>query len=585
MAKFSWPFLCRYLLLFIWIPATLALEKNDYFYEITNNLQEKSKDFTLNLLDTVSRQKREMFLPPVISTTPTAHTVIDLKKNNSNSTTTAPPSSTTAPQLDFKSLPKKNLGENGAGIRKNYTIQSSSTAVTPSTTISTTTIITMPNNSKLNNTKINTTINKATNNTNKDKTNGDDDDSVEEIPNYLDTSKLNETLSKHNITITRSDMHLYYNSTFNTNPEVGKHYWINMTNRNDSVVNEALMKSYRKATTVKLSFDFPFYGHLIKNVTIATGGFLYTGEYVHSWLAATQYIAPLMANFDTGISKNSRIRYVDNGTAFTVEWEKVVLQDKPQEGEFTFQVTLLKNGDIIFVYENVPEFIEKIQEEMHPVKVGLSDAYIMDRTIFFVRRKTIYEYDRVHFDKQDIRNWTAIYLKALPTCLDSKSCTDCMTNKLDNFNCTWCPATNKCSTGFDRHRQEWIGKNCDLRKLTHHEMCEITEAKEKPRKYKEHITAYENHDSMEDKSVEMDSNVIAGSSQMVQRDGDTVRMGVSGIVAILFLAAMMCGLGFWVFYAYRNPHTASGQMLIRYRPTQWRWRRGEARYTAASIHM
>lgn len=64
---------------------------------------------------------------------------------------------------------------------------------------------------------------------------------------------------------------------------------------------------------MKLSFDFPFYGHLIRNVTIATGGFLYMGEYVHSWLAATQYIAPLMANFDTSLSNDSYIKYWDNG--------------------------------------------------------------------------------------------------------------------------------------------------------------------------------------------------------------------------------------------------------------------------------
>ena len=62
-----------------------------------------------------------------------------------------------------------------------------------------------------------------------------------------------------------------------------------------------------------LTFDFPFYGHLVKNVTIATGGFLYTGDYVHSWLAATQYIAPLMANFDTSISNESFVKYADNG--------------------------------------------------------------------------------------------------------------------------------------------------------------------------------------------------------------------------------------------------------------------------------
>ncbi|CAG2065543.1 unnamed protein product, partial [Timema podura] len=129
--------------------------------------------------------------------------------------------------------------------------------------------------------------------------------------------------------------------------------------------------------TVKLSFDFPFYGHLVRNVTVATGGFLYTGEYVHSWLAATQYIAPLMANFDTSISNHSFIKYVDNGTSFTVEWEKVKLQDDATSGDFTFQVTLHNNGDIVFVYQNVPVIIENILDRHHPVKVGLSDAYII----------------------------------------------------------------------------------------------------------------------------------------------------------------------------------------------------------------
>lgn len=43
------------------------------------------------------------------------------------------------------------------------------------------------------------------------------------------------------------------------------------------------------------------------------------------------------------------------------------------------------------------------------------------------------------------------------------------------------------------------------------------------------------------------------------------RVGISGILAILFLLAMVSGLAVWVFYAYRNPHTTSGQMLIRVR--------------------
>lgn len=64
---------------------------------------------------------------------------------------------------------------------------------------------------------------------------------------------------------------------------------------------------------MRLKFQFPFYGHLIENITVATGGFIYTGDYVHSWLAATQFIAPLMANFDTSLSNDSYVKYYDNG--------------------------------------------------------------------------------------------------------------------------------------------------------------------------------------------------------------------------------------------------------------------------------
>lgn len=70
------------------------------------------------------------------------------------------------------------------------------------------------------------------------------------------------------------------------------------------------------------------------------------------------------------------------GTSFTVQWEEVSLQDKPNDGKFTFQVTLVNNGDIVFVYKKIPLIIEAIQDDQHPVKVGLSDAYIIDRTIF-----------------------------------------------------------------------------------------------------------------------------------------------------------------------------------------------------------
>nr|CAD7194287.1 unnamed protein product [Timema douglasi] len=301
----------------------------------------------------------------------------------------------------------------------------------------------------------------------------DEEDSKDLLDRFMENVN-NNTLSQNNITKTEEDHHQYYNSSFLVSQAVGEMYWVNMTNRNDVHVNDMLSTSYRRAVTVKLSFDFPFYGHLVRNITVATGGFLYTGEYVHSWLAATQYIAPLMANFDTSISNHSFIKYVDNGTSFTVEWEKVKLQDDTTSGDFTFQVTLHNNGDIVFVYQSVPVIIENILDRHHPVKVGLSDAYIIDRTIFFVRHKTIYEYHRVNFEKQDIKNWTVIYISALRTCLDEKNCSDCLT-QFSSFKCYWCPHANRCSNGLDRLRQDWLTRGCDTSALDTSEQCPAIE--------------------------------------------------------------------------------------------------------------
>ncbi|RZC36176.1 plexin domain-containing protein 2, partial [Asbolus verrucosus] len=301
--------------------------------------------------------------------------------------------------------------------------------------------------------------------------------------------------------------------TLQTGPEIGQHYWIDLANRSDTKVSDILSKSHRRAATVQLSFEFPFYGHLIKNVTIATGGFLYTGDYVHSWLAATQYIAPLMANFDTSISNDSYIRYVDNGTAFTVEWEKVALRDKPNVGEFTFQTTLHKNGDIVFVYQNVPFFITSIEDDHHPVKVGLSDAYIIDRTVF---------------RKFQNNRWT----------------------------CQWCPSINRCSNGVDRNRQIWLTRGCEKKQVDNVTMCSHISGADI---FDESNITY-THDVNE--FQHQLEGYSKASSASALGPNHPVKMGVSSIMAILFLIAMVAGLAIWILYAYRNPHTTSGQILI-----------------------
>lgn len=42
-------------------------------------------------------------------------------------------------------------------------------------------------------------------------------------------------------------------------------------------------------------------------------GFIFTGDVLHRMLTATQYVAPLMANFNPGYSDNSTVTYFDNG--------------------------------------------------------------------------------------------------------------------------------------------------------------------------------------------------------------------------------------------------------------------------------
>ncbi|KAG0712136.1 Plexin domain-containing protein 2 [Chionoecetes opilio] len=228
----------------------------------------------------------------------------------------------------------------------------------------------------------------------------------------------------------------YYRSQSLRDVDEVQRYWVDLDSlvEEEVITNEMLSASHRRAATVRLTFEFPFYGHLLRNITIATGGFLFTGDFVHTWLAATQYIAPLMANFDTSMSKNASVKYADNGTSFTVQWNNVPLKDHADAGTFTFQVTLHKNGDIVFTYKQVPMFVTAIVDDQHPVKVGLSDAYIVDRTIFFVRRKTIYEYHKIDMKKRNmIGNWTAILFKALPTCVSMHTCTDCLSQKISSF--------------------------------------------------------------------------------------------------------------------------------------------------------
>ncbi|MED6283843.1 hypothetical protein CHARACLAT_013142 [Characodon lateralis] len=240
--------------------------------------------------------------------------------------------------------------------------------------------------------------------------------------------------------------------------------WVDLNNLHKSQVriHGILSNTHRQAARVALSFDFPFYGHNVRQIIVATGGFLFMGEITHRMLTATQYVAPLMANFDPSFSKNSTVRYMDNGTLFVVQWDMVRLKDRENEGAFTFQAALHSNGTIIFNYREIPVPVEKINSTEHPVKVGLSDAFMAflpASQLSDAKKRTIYEYHRVEIDTTKIVSGSAFEFTPLPTCLQHTSCELCFTSNLTN-DCGWCNTLQRCSDGIDRHRQEWLEYNC-----------------------------------------------------------------------------------------------------------------------------
>lgn len=259
--------------------------------------------------------------------------------------------------------------------------------------------------------------------------------------------------------------HAYYMSKiYSPGDAARKELWVNITElqREKARLHGFLSNIHRQAERVSLSFDFPFYGHLLKEVTVTSGGFIYTGEVMHQLLTATQYVAPLMANFDPSLSKNSSVFYFDNGTALLVQWSHIYLQDNVSMGPFTFQTVLHSDGRIVFAYKEIPVDINNISSEHHPVRVGLSDAFVVLHDIEQipnVRRKTIYEYHKVEILKSKVSTLTTVEIFPLPTCLQFSSCGSCVASQI-GFNCSWCSRLQRCSSGFDRYRQDWVDHRC-----------------------------------------------------------------------------------------------------------------------------
>ncbi|XP_015792576.1 plexin domain-containing protein 1-like [Tetranychus urticae] len=255
----------------------------------------------------------------------------------------------------------------------------------------------------------------------------------------------------------QDDTHKYYNSTILTKPTEAMKYWVDIDKMPNVTLHPMLPKSDDPPAPVNLDGEFPVYGFPfpIKNVTISTEGFLLLYNIVDSY--GWSYIAPLMAAFDPRFN-TTKVKYAKNSTMFVVQWENLAITKHPQKF-FTTQVSIFPTGDIVFVYKNIPiSFNDFLGTD--DFRIGLSYSFQIEKNVVFDKDNTIH-YNRFEEDgKGNIRNNTAIYFTALPTCHTLKDCKSCWVG-FSGLDCRWCESTGRCFDGLHRPKGEWLAKNCD----------------------------------------------------------------------------------------------------------------------------
>ncbi|CAF4090023.1 unnamed protein product [Rotaria sordida] len=361
--------------------------------------------------------------------------------------------------------------------------------------------------------------------------------------------------------------HHYYNVSYVIPKSEGTPMYFVQDNNQFIRIHE-LSNRHRTAYSVNLKFGFPFYGHTINKTLVATGGFIYTGDLLHSALVgSTQYIAPFMANFDASIGKNeTEIKYYDNGTHFICTWQKIYLQDQQDAGPFTFQVILQNTGNIYFNYIQIPKV--KISNAYHDHRIGLSDAYMSQHSTRQHIARVITLYNKIDLDKEKIFNGVSVVFDMDQICNTFTDCTSCLANRSKRHNCSWCDDIQKCSDGQDRSRQQWIQAQCH--NIHPDDVC--------PNSMED---IYDNfHFSSSSSSSSSLSSSPSSIVHFEQRKQSSISsfqpystlqtfrtILITLLLSVLILS--LIALTVTYIYAYRNPTSPAGMWLLEHRPSNY----------------
>ncbi|PAA58766.1 hypothetical protein BOX15_Mlig024065g1 [Macrostomum lignano] len=301
------------------------------------------------------------------------------------------------------------------------------------------------------------------------------------------------------------------------------------------------------ALTIPLVFSFDFYGHSVKSIVLTTSGFIYVNDLTHPYLTFSQYIAPMMADFETRRSV-SAIKYVEAEDAFWVRWENLFVSSNYSLGTFSFQCAILSNGSIVFDYIKIPITMEALRSASSMLKIGLSDAFYYEVKapgLGTVLRKIV-RYHELRVPRDQIVTDGIIHLVHQPTCNQQTSCSNCTDrSRVPAFNCSWCYDLGRCSSGVDRRLQDWHDSEC--------------------------------HYSAGGTCGDGDRSIVplgrTGTKQPPEaasrRSAGQVALGVC--LGILALAAVATVAGV-LLYGFRHPGSRLGAWLIEHRPSRYRER-------------
>ncbi len=231
--------------------------------------------------------------------------------------------------------------------------------------------------------------------------------------------------------------HDYYTiSIHKSSGDNGRLYNKHYVEMSDSSVHEYL--STQSIGAEKIAFKFPFYGHPVDSLYITTHGFLSFSSNIHSQIYQSEYVAPLRLKLDPSQHDESTVKYkiwrniYREEESLTVQWSNMSVIEHPENGNFSFQVTLHEDGEICFVFIQVHNLNNFSPSGVYDREVvsGISDA--------FMKGRQVYKYHELNVPQDDIEDGTVVIFRPLPSCKSYSSCQECAAT-----NCIWCPLLDR----------------------------------------------------------------------------------------------------------------------------------------------